>query len=166
MDQLQTAPVTVDPEVFKAIKQTAETSYAGFGKVRCPYLQEHVSFNAKGLEHLKFKQKNHARSQSDQFMRLKLLSHAPEIIGQSRTLQGIKKIKTFESQRTNQRNETILVDVVFYEFISIVEERLRIRVVVKRAGEAPPYFWSIIPFWKMQSGNSGRVMHYGNPAHN
>lgn len=164
MDPFHAAPVTIDPEVFKTIKKTAEASYAGFGKIRCPYLQEDVSFNAKGMEHLKFKQKNHARSQADQFMRFKLLGHAPEIIKLSRTLQGIKRTKLFEPHRSSQRSEFLLVEVIFYEFIAVIDERLRIRVVVKRAGEAPPYFWSVIPFWKAFSENGDRTMYYGDPV--
>lgn len=163
MDVLQKPQTTFDSSVFRALKVAVETAYTAFDKVRCPYLQEDVSFNAKGLEHLKFKKKNHARSQADQFTRLKLLRYVPEVIRLSRTLQGLKKTRLFERFRTNQRNEDVLVDVIFYEFISIVDERVRIRVVVKRVGEAPPYFWSVIPFWKGFSENGDRVMHYGNP---
>lgn len=165
MEKKSFSPVTIDVKVFQSIKDDAEAKYAGIGKVRCPYLQEEVCFNAKGLEHLKFKKKNHARSRADQFTRFKLLCHASEVIKLSRTLQGIKRTKLFEQQRTNQRNETVLLDVTFYEFIAVVEDRVRIRVVVKRVGGAPPYFWSIIPFWKGFAENGERVMHYGNPAH-
>ncbi len=165
MQQRSIQGITIDPEVFKKIKETAESSYSSLGKIRCPYLSEEVSFNSKGLEHLKFKKKHHARSQADQFARFKLLRHVPDVIKQSRTLQGIKRTRSFEVLRANQRNESILTEVVFYEFVAIIEERVRIRVIVKRVGDAPPYFWSVIPFWKTFSANGERSMHYGDPIY-
>lgn len=156
--------ITIDPIVFQRIKSDAEATYSSIGKIRCPYLQEEVTFNAKGLEHLKFKKKHHARSQADQFARFKLLRHVPDIIKQSRTLQGIKRMRSFEVTRSNQRNISIQVEVVFYEFISVIEEKLRVRVIIKRVSGAAPYFWSVIPFWKAISPNGDRTMHYGDPT--
>jgi hypothetical protein len=147
---------------YDKIKTAAEELYSGLGDVLCPYLQEKVAFNAKGREHIKFKSKNKARPRKDQYMRLKLLRHAPEIIKLSRTVQGINKTRSFELIRSNQRNEKLLTDVVYYEFIAVIEERIRIRVVVKKVGEAPPYFWSIIPFWRRQIGAVHNTLHYGN----
>ena len=78
---------------FEKIKADAEKFYKTIGSVRCPYFNEAVNFNAEGLEHLKFKSWNRARERSDQFMRLKLIKLAPEIIRLSRTLQGIWETK-------------------------------------------------------------------------
>lgn len=157
--------VTIAPDVFDAVKQEAESLYATIQPVRCPYLNSEVTFNAKGLEHLKFKKKNKARPREDQFARLRLLKYVPDILKLSRTLQGLKRQRSFELMRTNQRNETILMDVVFYEFVAIVDNgQLRVRVIVKQVGESPPYFWSVIPFWKGCSTRGDRTMHYGDPA--
>lgn len=148
---------------FDKIKIVAEEQYSKFGEVHCPYLQEKVSFNAKGREHIKFKSKNKARSRKDQYMRLKLLRYAPEVVKLSRTVQGINKTKIFELVRSNQRNEKLLMDVVYYEFIAVIEEKIRVRVVIKKIGEAHPYFWSIIPFWKRKAEAVHNTLHYGNP---
>jgi hypothetical protein len=85
------------------------------------------------------------------------------LLKNSRTLQGLSKTKCFETIRSNQRNDTRLMDVTYYEFIAILEERIRVRVIVKQVGETPAYFWSIIPFWKKNSKNRTSVIHYGNP---
>lgn len=55
------------------------------------------------------------------------------------------------------------MDVIYYEFIAILEERIRVRVIVKKIGEAPPYFWSIIPFWKQSKIKRQSVIHYKDP---
>jgi hypothetical protein len=148
-------------EQFKKIKNKNEKLYKLFGGVSCPYFEEKVIFNSKGLEHLKFKKKNHARSRNDQYIRLKLLYLAPEVLKLSRTVQGISERKVFELNRSNNRNEYILVDATYYEFIAVLNN-VRVRVVVKQVNTGPKYFWSIIPHWKV-SNNGNRKMNYGNP---
>ena len=131
---------------FEKVKKEAEEFYSQAGEVLNPYLERKVVFNAKGREHLKFKSHGKARSSGDQYERLKLLKYAPEVIRLSRTVQGFSRVKKFEINRSNHRNEKILTDVVYYEFVAVLRERLRVRVVVKEIGSAPPFFWSIIPF--------------------
>ncbi len=147
---------------FCEIKMQGESFYKNIGEVYCPYFQEKIVFNAKGLEHLKFKSKNHARLKSDQFIRFKILKYAPEIIKLSKTVQGISEQKVFELNRRNHRNEFELVEVTYYEFVAILN-RTRVRVIVKQAGSAQKYFWSIIPFWKVNKNSGKRKYHYGSP---
>ncbi len=152
----------ITDQQFNTVKEKAEELYKSVGEVHCPYFGEKITFNAKGLEHLKFKEKNHARSSDDQYMRLKLLKLAPEVIKLSKTIQGISEQKVFELNRSNHRNERKLVDAVYYEFIAIIENS-RVRVIVKQIGTAPKYFWSVIPFWKVNKDNGKRRFHYGSP---
>jgi hypothetical protein len=149
-------------EQFDKIKSKSEELYKSIGEVYCPYFKEKVIFNAKGLEHLKFKSKNHARSQDDQYIRLKLLHLAPKILQLSGTIQGFSEQKIFELNRSNHRNEKNLVDVIYYEFVAVME-KVRVRIIIKRVGTAPKYFWSIIPHWKVDKVTGKRKMNYGNP---
>ena len=148
-------------EQFQKTKNKSEELYKSLKEVTCPYFKEKVTFNAKGLEHLKFKKKNHARSHNDQYIRLRLLYLAPEVLKLSRTVQGISERKVFELNRSNNRNEHILVNATYYEFIAVLNN-IRVRVVVKQIDTGPKYFWSIIPHWKI-SNNGNRKMNYGNP---
>ncbi len=152
----------LDIETFNTLKEEREIWYKNIKEVSCGYFPgEKIHFNAKGLEHLKFKNKNHARSQDDQYIRFKLLHLAPEIIKLSRTVQGISSQKGWELKRSNQKNENCLVQAIFYEFIAVLEN-VRVRIVIKQVENGPRYFWSIIPNWKM-SGDGRRKLHYGNP---
>lgn len=154
----------IDIEKFNKVKEVAESFYKNIGEIFCPYFKENVIFNAKGFEHLKFKTKNHARSQKDQFMRFKLLHLAPKVISLSRTIQGISHTKNFEYVRSNARTETVLIDVSYYEFIAILDDeqnKKRIRVVIKQIQNSQKYFWSIIPFWKRDKTLLKRRMHSG-----
>lgn len=149
-------------EQFEKIKSQSEDFYKSITEVYCPYFKDKISFNARGLEHLKFKEKNHARSQDDQYIRLKLLHLAPQILKLSNTIQGFSERKVFEINRSNHRNEKILVNVIYYEFIAVLE-KVRVRIIVKKVGTAPKYFWSVIPHWKVDKITGKRRMNYGNP---
>ena len=147
---------------FVRTKDIAERLYKEIKEVHCPYFLGKVTFNAKGLEHLKFKQKNHARIREDQFMRLKLLKYAPEILKLSKTVQGISEQKVFEFNRKNHRNEHLLVNTMFYEFVAVIDHT-RVRIIVKEPDGMLRYFWSIVPFWKVDKNTGKRKLHYGSP---
>jgi hypothetical protein len=133
-----------------------------FQEIWCPYLKQKIIFNSKGKEHLKFKEKHKARLVYDQYIRMKLLKFAPIIVQDSKTLQGINETKTFELNRSNHRNEYNLVDTTYYEFIAVIDKKVRIKIIVKQIEDKQPYFWSIIPFWKQIEPINKRKMYEGN----
>src|SRR3989344_4224622 len=103
----------ISKERFYTVKGEAEDRYKGIGKVYCPYFKEEIAFNAKGLEHIKFKEKDKARLVIDQYIRLRLLKLAPQIISKSHTLQEFFETKRFEKQKINSRWENRLIQVEF-----------------------------------------------------
>ncbi|MCX6716423.1 MAG: hypothetical protein NTV72_00665 [Candidatus Taylorbacteria bacterium] len=154
--------IDFDDNKFIEIKEKAEIFYKNIGEIYCPYfINTKVVFNSKGLEHLKFKTKNHARSQADQFTRLKLIHLALEVIKNSKTIQGISYTKNFEDIRCNSRTDKVLKDITYYEFIAVMDNK-RVRVVLKQIENGPIYFWSIIPFWKINKDRGKRIMNSSN----
>jgi len=85
-------------EEFKKVKEKGESLYKSLHEVYCPYFKEKISFGAGGFEHLKFKRREKARSEQDQYMRFKLLHLVPEILRASHALQGI-----LETRKTDRR---------------------------------------------------------------
>ena len=134
-----------DEKKFNEIKEEVNILYKTLGKIYCPYFKEEISFNHKGLEHLEFKGNGVRRSVKDQYRRLKIFKFAPTILGNSYTLQGKTRTKSFEYLKINSRWEYILKDVIYYDFIAILEE-FPIRVTVKQVENLNKYFWSIIPY--------------------
>ncbi len=55
-------------EKFNKIKEEAEALYKSLEDIYCPYLQDSVAFNAKGLDHIKFKEWNRTRPVAEQYM--------------------------------------------------------------------------------------------------
>ena len=154
--------MTLDLENFEEVRTKGEEFYKTIGEVHCPYFKEKISFGAQGLEHLKFKRRDKARLEQDQYMRLKLLHLAPEILKSSHTLQGILETKKFERVRIHSRTDTILKSVSYYEFIAVLK-RNRVRIVIKQIDNGQKFFWSIIPFWGMNIETNGRILHDGIP---
>ncbi|MEK7452718.1 MAG: hypothetical protein AAB614_00620 [Patescibacteria group bacterium] len=149
-------------EGFIKIKEKAEEFYKSINSIFCPYFNENVNFNAKGLDHIKFKKWNKPRTTSDQCMRLRFIEYAPKVINKSHTLQGYSKKKEFERVKRNTRWDLVLIDVEYYEFISVLDD-VRIKVIVKYVPGGSKYFWSIIPFWKTDNINMERLLYNGKP---
>lgn len=149
---------------FEKIKKEAEKFYKSVNNVRCPYFNEKINFNSKGLDHIKFNGWNRGRLICDQYTRLKLIRLAPEVIRKSHTIQGFSETKIFERKKINSRWEKILSNVCFYEFVAIIDDK-RIRIIVKQIEGGEKFFWSIIPFWK-KDNNHRRKMCYGKDLEN
>ena len=147
---------------FEEIRTNGEALYKTFGEVYCPYFKEVVSFSAQGLEHLKYKRRDRARTDTDQYMRFKLIHLAPEIIKLSHTVQGVLETNKFEQIRVHNRTELVLKYVTYYEFIAILK-RNRVKVIIKQIESGTKVFWSIIPFWGMNTATMTRLLHEGDP---
>jgi hypothetical protein len=152
----------LDIENFEEIKMKGESLYKEIGEVYCPYFKEKIVFNTQGLEHLKFKRREKARSENDQYMRFKLIHLASEVLTASHTLQGILYTKKFERVRIHHRTDTVLKSVEYYEFIAVIK-RDKVKVIVKQIDKGEKMFWSIIPFWGMNEETRTRLLHEGLP---
>jgi len=154
------------PEKFNQIKNDAEVFYYGIKAVRCPYFQSDIHFNVKGWEHLIFKEWNKTRLISDQFSRLRHLKLAPEVIQNSKTLQGVWTTQKLERIKKNDGSwQKILKLTTYYEFIAVMEShgsKVRVKVIVKQIDGGDRFFLSIIPFWGTDKQGE-RIMHGGNP---
>lgn len=149
-------------EDFEAIRQKAEILYKTYNYTYCPFFKERIAFNALGLEHIKFKRRDKARVEQDQYMRFKLLHLVPDILSTSHTLQGKLEMKKFEQVRMHNRTESVLKFVTYYEFIALIK-RDRLKIIVKQIENGQKFFWSIIPFWGMNTNTKSRLFHEGIP---
>ncbi len=147
---------------LKDAKDRGEELYKSLDEVYRQYFKEKISFGAQGLEHLKFKRREKARLDKDQYMRFKLLHLAPGILKLSHTIQGILETNKFERVRLHSRTETILKPVTYYEFIAVMK-RNRVRIIIKQIDGGQKFFWSIVPFWGMNTETMNRILHEGVP---
>ena len=95
-------------------------------------------------------------------MRLKLIHLAPIILGKTSTLQGIWETKNFEKVRSHNRTDNILKEVIYYEFIAVIEN-IRVKIIIKQIDVSRKIFWSIIPYWRIDKNTNKRNLHSGFP---
>ncbi len=153
-------------EKFNLVKAEAEQFYNSQGEVYCPYFGEKIHFNSKGFEHLIFKEWNKTRTISDQYSRFRHLKLAPEIIKQSKTLQGIWTTQKLERVKKKDGWQKILKLITYFEFIAVLEShgsKVRVKVIVKQIEGGEKFFLSIIPFWGVSKSSGDRILHSGNP---
>jgi hypothetical protein len=151
----------ISNKTFNTIREKAEIDYKNIESVFCPYLKLEVAFNSKGLEHIKFKDRNKSRIREDQYIRLKCLILSPRIIEESHTLQGYQQRNEFVEIKEKKWTHK-LKTVNYFEFIAVIRRETRVRVIVREIEGGKPHFWSIIPFWKVD--NSGiKHIHNGKP---
>jgi len=146
---------------FNKTKKDTEAFYKKIGSVKCPYFKDRIAFNAKGLKHLKFKSNQKARTKNDQYSRLKLLYFAPQVLKESHTLQGIWQTKKFERQKTSGEWKYFMKDIIFYEFIAILDN-IRLKVIIKNVIGGEKHFLSVIPYWRIDKKTGQRILHGGN----
>ncbi len=150
---------------FILAKENAEKFYKNIESVYCPYLREEVSFNSKGLNHIKMKAWNKSRSYQDQYLRLKFISFAPTIIKKSGTLQEIQIQDSDERVRESGNWFKARKRVTYFSFIAVIK-RMRFKIIIKKIENNGAYFWSIIPFWKNKkeliSKKTKKVFHEGD----
>ena len=153
-------------EKFNEVKYEAENFYNKIGKIYCPFFNEDVHFNIKGLDHLVFKEWNKTRTIKDQFVRFRHIKIAPEIIRQSKTLQGLWTTQKFERVKVHSRWDKVLKLITYYEFIAVMDShgsKIRVKVIVKQVEGGEKFFLSIIPFWGIDKSTGSRIIHSGHP---
>jgi hypothetical protein len=108
---------------------------------------------------------NRTRPVSDQYLRLKFLKLVPAVLQAAGTLQEFHEKNSMERLKLTGKWKFKIVPVKYYGFVAIVNE-IKIKVIIKEIAEVPPYFWSIIPFWKTRNdeitGEIKKVFHEGD----
>ncbi|MEK7072284.1 MAG: hypothetical protein AAB969_01820 [Patescibacteria group bacterium] len=153
-------------EKFEKVKKETKEYYNGLGPVHCPYLKKDVQFNKYGFEHILSKSWNRGRSTMEQYIRLRLLPKAVDVIKLSHTLQEYDERMMMVKQKINSRWEKRPKIVRYYVFIAVmVSLGVRFKVVAKEIEGGLPFFWSLYPSWKKETDCNGgikKVFYSGN----
>ncbi len=155
-------------EQFNQVKNDAEKFYFEIKSVHCPYFGKKINFNRKGFDHIVSKSWNRGRSEADQFSRFRYLVLVPEIIKQSRTLQGFRSTRKFERVKVHNRWDTVMKKVYYFEFIAVVNfhnSQIRLKIIIKQIEGGEKFFFSIIPFWKTDKETGERILYDNNFEH-
>lgn len=135
---------------FKDLYTQSKLKYENFESVICPALNIKVNFNAKGFNHLTFKNPRNPRNIGDQMNRLKLLDLMFEFIQHTNTFQEYEKIET-EGQKVKE----------YWGLIAIYKNK-KLKVILRKIGNGEVHFWSVIPAYTTSEKRDGNFKMKGD----
>ncbi len=118
---------------FLALLQKSKEIYKNFKPVQSPLGLE-VYFNAKGFNHITFKNPRNPRTIGDQTNRLKILQTAYDLVGHTNTYQEYEKIP---ARTPNKQTE--------YWGLIAIYKNTKLKVILRKIGNGHVHFWSVIP---------------------
>ena len=86
-----------------------------------------------------------------------MLHLAPDVLNKSHLLQDYDVRNIFVRKKINSRWDKVLTDVYYYGFIAVIKNKIRLKIIIKEVAGGEKYFWSIIPFWKMNNEGKKRL---------
>ena len=111
--------------------------YKKIGSIYCPILDAKVSFSSEGFNHLLYHSYNRPRKLSEQFMKLKCLQYAPEVIKKCSLIAPARNIRKKKKGKWKKG--------IQYELVYSISKRKKIRVIVEKLGKGSHKFLSVMP---------------------
>jgi len=139
----------ITDEKLDRLKEFAKDEYDKINSVHCPLFNEKILFSSDGFKHLIYRGKDNKkkRPKNEQYMRLKLLKRACELLRLTKTHQEYFSTKHWIRQRVNKRRDKILKNVEYWGVLAIIKNR-RIKVIVRQYANGDKKFWGVCPKWK------------------
>lgn len=122
---------------IKNLKIKQKKFYDSIVSIYCPILNNSVFFTSEGFNHLIYESNRMPRKIGEQFMKLKCLSDAPQVISKCQIITDTRKIQ--------RKIKGIFKTVTRYELVHEVKKNIEIRVIVEKIGSGKFKFLSIMP---------------------
>lgn len=111
--------------------------YKSVVSVYCKILGETVYFTSEGFNHLLYENYWKPRKASEQFLKLKCLSYAPEVITKCSKKANIREVK--------RKIKGIWKKTFQYELVYEVMPKAKVRIIVEKIGTGHHSFRSVMP---------------------
>ena len=137
--------------VFEQRKEKTRAIYDTQKSIPSPYLETGVVFNSDGFHHLQFSARRE-RSKKEQLLKFNLLPLAINVIKRSGTLQEYRKDIVAVGKKGNDGFRK-MKEVQYWGFAAIMgEQKIKIRVILRKIGDGNVIFWSVMPDSKLKGG--------------
>lgn len=142
------------------LKTEAESFYRSIVKIKCPALKADVHFTSDGFHHLRYDNTRAERSKNEQKNKLMYLTEAATIISTTTTLQEYRAALQAVGKPANDGFRK-MARAEYYAFSAIIniQHGIRIRVVIRKLGDGPFHFWSLMPSWRLVDKNDPAFGH-------
>lgn len=126
---------TLKKQVKKLFSQNRKISSLAFGS-------EILTFNAKGINHLFYKNPRNIRNIKEIETRINLIPSAIKLIKIMPVFQEQSSFKTLSGEEIN-----------YWSFEGVIDGK-RIKVIIRQIGNGNKHFWSVIPNWRRDRFNN------------
>lgn len=154
-----------DEKKYNQAKDIAAKFFNKNKKIKSACLED-VVLNSDGFMHLIWRNevKKHKRDWKNQVKRFHLLIYVKPV------LQGMQYYQEYsealESVQVKKRRKLLFETKVvkYWAFIAIIDDRIRIKIILRKIGAGNIHFWSIIPIWKTKEYKNIKIvsLHKGN----
>ena len=138
-----------DEVKYQAVKEAAHSFFEKNRKIHSLAFGT-VYLNSDGFMHLIFADKHHKnkREWKNQIKRFHLLAYAKPILEKMGLYQEYTELT--QTVMVKQRKQKHLENrmVKYWGFIAVIDNKIRVKLVLRQVGNGNIHFWSIIPFWK------------------
>lgn len=141
----------INDSYFEQRKERARSIYNIQKNIHNPYLEIEVIFNSDGFHHLQFSARRE-RNKKEQLLKFSLLPLAIKVIKKSGTLQEYRKDIVAVGKKGNDGFRKTK-EVQYWGFVAIIgEQKIKIRVILRKIGDGNVIFWSVMPDSKLKGG--------------
>ncbi len=158
-----------DAEKYNKAKDEADKFFKGNAKMKSACLGE-ISFNSDGFLHLIWKvHKKHKRDWKNQVKRFHLLPYIKLVLkGMGYYQEYSEELGTFKTRkkiRGKMREVEVSKTITYWGFVAIIDNKIRIKIILRKIGEGNIHFWSVIPFWDTEDYKGIKIisLHKGSP---
>lgn len=131
--------------------------YETVKELKSPYFKAPVIFNSDGFNHLLNKPNREPRKINEQMLKLRLLKKATEIISCAATVQEYRtNTEKYGKPAKDGFSKTKKVQYWAFHDIVGIEKMFLIRTIVRKVGDGPHHFWSVMPIGKIEKQKTYR----------
>jgi hypothetical protein len=136
-------------EYCAQLKAQTKALYESTKPIRCPYFNGEVNFNSDGFHHLQYNSSGAERSKKAQIRRYKTFPLAPYVVKRARTVQQHRKYSG-PIGRPKGDGFRVVKTIEDWCFVALLPSTpgkdIELKVVVRKIGDGPLHFWSVMPF--------------------
>ena len=148
-------------DYFNKRKEGAWNLYSAQKTIYNPYFKSQVILNSDGFHHLQFSARRE-RNKKEQLLKFSLLPLAFWVIKNSGTLQEHRKTMGPFGKVSKRDGSVLMKEIEYWGFIAIAgENKIKIRVVLRRVGDGNIIFWSVMPYSKLKRNTNQKLFSEG-----
>jgi hypothetical protein len=142
----------MDDAYYESKRENARRIYDAERLIHNPFFRDDIVLNADGFHHLRYSARRE-RNKEEQVLKFTLLPLGLHILRTATTLQEYRKLLGPVGAPAKRDNLTPMKMIQWWGFVAIfVTQDIKVRVIVRKAGDGNLHFWSVMPYAKLKKG--------------